>query len=336
MGQQYTTERKRSTSLKQQFPAGIQASTLHFLFVISTMLIGSQPAWGQDSLGDNSLKAKLDSIAPSGHTPHVYRMNYWVSGAFSLVATAADIYAIPNIIKAKEPLTDDELKGISTNTHNGFDEWALKQDPSKREEFYKASDYVLPAIIVSAAALGLDKNIRKDWARILMMYYEMHSVTFSMYNFSPFGPAFQNKIRPYSYYNYYTDDQRKTGNNRNSQSSGHTASAAAATFFMVKVYTDYHPEIGRKKYLLYGLATIPPLVEGYLRMKALAHFPSDILIGLVVGGVCGVVVPDLHKFRRHNIRLGVITAPMGPGLSLSWQPNYERTRTSPDYSPGID
>jgi hypothetical protein len=336
MGQQYTTNRERNKPYNKYYCAGKQTFDLHFLFLIFIGLFGSQPAFGQDSLDDNSLKAKLDSIAPSGHTPHVYRMNYWVSGAFSLVATAADIYAIPNIIKAKEPLTDDELRGISKNTHNEFDEWALRQDPSKRDQYYKASDYVLPAIIVSAAALGFDKNIRKDWARIFMMYYEMHSVTFSLYNFSPFGPAFQNKIRPYSYYNYYTDDERRTGNNRNSQYSGHTATAAASTFFMVKVYTDYHPEIGRKKYLLYGLATIPPLVEGYLRMKALAHFPSDILIGLVIGGVCGVVIPDLHKFRKHHVRLGVINAPMGPGLSLSWRPNYEKTRTFNNYSPGID
>jgi hypothetical protein len=289
-----------------------------------------------DNNTDVSLSQKIDNlIPPSGNTPHVYRINYWLSGTFSVAATAANIYAIPKIIKAKDRLTDEELRGLDSRAHNNFDKWALKLDPSKREDYYAASDYVLPIIVASAATLGFDRNIRKDWARILMIYYEMHAVTFSLYNFSPFGPAFQNKVRPYSYYDYYTDEQRQTGNNRNSLYSGHTASAAASTFFMVKVYNDYHPELGRKKYLLYTLATVPPLIEGYLRMKALAHFPSDILVGLVIGAVCGVVVPDLHKFRNKNIKLGVINAPMGPGLSLSWSPDYDNKRTYKNYPLGL-
>ena len=202
------------------------------------------------AVGGEQLTTTLDSLAENDRKPAIYRMNYWVSGTFSVVATAANIYAIPNIIKAKKDLTDAELAALRPNIHNGFDRWALQQDPSKREINYRNSDIVLPAIVVSAAALGFDKAIRKDWLKILMMYYETHAVTFSLYNFSFFGPAFQNKVRPYSYYDtYFTADQRRGGNQRNSLYSGHTASASAATFFIVKVFSDYHPEIGRKKYL---------------------------------------------------------------------------------------
>jgi len=294
--------------------------------IILFSLLGFTPDLAAQDDTTTILEEVENEITKESHQPeevkHVYRMNYWVSIPFSLVATAADIYAIPNIIKGKKGLTDEELAGLSSNTHNKFDRWALEQDPTKREVNYKGSDYMLPVVIASAAALGFDKKIRKDWVRLLMMYYEMHSVTFSLYNFSPFGPAFQNKIRPYSYYDHFPEADRKGGNNRNSLYSGHTATAAASTFFMVKVYSDYHPELGRKKYLLYGLATVPALVEGYLRMKALAHFPSDLLVGVVIGAVCGVVVPDLHKFRKHNIQLGLVNSPVGPGLSLKWSPKY--------------
>jgi hypothetical protein len=266
----------------------------------------------------------VDSLAETGGKPRIYRMNYLVSGTFSAVATAANIYAIPNVIKAKKDLTDAELNGLGRERHNVFDRWALNQDPSRRDVNYKNSDYVLPAIIVGAGALGFDKSIRQDWFRIFMMYYETHAVTFSLYNFSFFGPAFQNKVRPYSYYdNYFTPDQRRGGNQRNSLYSGHTASAAAATFFMVKVYSDYHPEIGRKKYLLYGIASVPPLIEGYLRMKALAHFPSDIMVGFVVGAACGVAVPALHRFKSKGIQVGLTPTPVGPGVNLTWQPVYK-------------
>jgi len=261
-------------------------------------------------------------------TPHNYRMNYWLSGGFSLAATAANIYAIPSIIKSKHDFTDKELLALNKDAFNGFDKWALTQDPSQRDQFYQASDYVLPAIIVSTGVLGFDKKVRADWLRILMMYYETHAITFSLYNFSFFGPAFQNKPRPYVYYDNFTLDERRGGNNRNSLYSGHTATAAASTFFLVKVYSDYHPEIGNKKYWLYGLASIPPLVEGYLRVRALAHFPTDVMVGFMIGATVGVVVPELHKFHDRRFHLGLMATPAGPGFCATWTPEPKRTVVS--------
>src|ERR1044071_1767814 len=239
-----------------------------FTSAISILLAATGFAQTDTSIGGaisgGQFTQTVDSLAEQGEKPHIYRMNYWVSGSFSAVATAANIYAIPNIIKSKPDLTDAELAALNPEKFNGFDRWALNQDPSKRDVNYKNSDIVLPAIVLSTAALGFDKSIRKDWLRIFMMYYETHAITFSLYNFSFFGPAFQNKIRPYSYYDdYFTADQRNGANQRNSLYSGHTPEGAAIPFFLVQVYSDYHPEIGRRKYLLYGLASIPPLIEGY-------------------------------------------------------------------------
>jgi membrane-associated phospholipid phosphatase len=258
---------------------------------------------------------------PTNCPKPVYRVNYAVSGIFCLVATAADIYAIPKIIKNKKEITDAELNGLNKSAFNGFDQWAFRQDFSQKDMYYKASDYALPVIIASAGFLAFDKKIKNDWFKLLVMYYEMHAVTFSIYNFSPLGPAFQNKYRPVIYYDEWSFDQKRGGNNRNSMYSGHTATAIASTFFMVKVYSDYHPEIGNKKYWLYAIATIPPIVEGYLRVKALAHFPSDGLVGLIVGAACGIAVPSLHRISNHNVSVGLTATPVGPGLSLNWHPN---------------
>lgn len=286
------------------------------------VLLLSFSAQAQYAGGDTaSVQQLIDTLQQHEETtPHKYRMNYLLSGSFSLVATAANIYAIPKIIKAKPDFTDQEITSLNRGVFNDFDRWALQQDPSQRDQFYQASDYVLPAIIVSAGALGFDKKIRKDWLRILAMYYEMHAVTFSLYNFSFFGPAFQNKPRPYVYYDQFSLDARRGGNNRNSLYSGHTATAAASTFFMVKVYADYHPELGAKKYWLYGLASIPPLVEGYLRVRALAHFPTDVMVGFMIGATVGVAIPELHKFHDRRFHIGLAATPAGPGFCASWIP----------------
>lgn len=160
----------------------------------------------------------------------VYKINTLRSGIFSVVVTAANLYAIPAIIHGKNDFTDAEFNSLNTLRPNGIDRWALQQDPSKQSSYSKASDIALPAIIFSAASLGFDKDIRKDWAKVLLMFYEMHALTFALYDFSPFGPAFQNKLRSRTYYSYFSASERRAGNNYNSFYSGHVASGAATNF----------------------------------------------------------------------------------------------------------
>jgi hypothetical protein len=276
--------------------------------------------------------AATDSvIAPRQPIAHIYRVNYFVSGGFGVLATLGDMYAIPNILHAKKKLSIAEIEALDPQLVNSIDKLALQQDPSKREQYYRISDIMLPAIMVSAASLGFDKKIRKDWPRILMMYYEMHAATFSLYNFSFFGPAFQNKIRPVAYYSEIPLETREGGNQRNSMFSGHVANATASTFFMAKVYSDYHPELGKKKYLLFALASIPPLAEGYLRVKALAHFPSDVLVGYAIGAVAGISVPALHRYRNRNINIGLAALPSGAGLHVAWTPSKKLITARPTF-----
>jgi hypothetical protein len=295
------------------------------LLVLSAVLPGQAQVNDSSQKGAVMVQTAKDSALPlpppPGVSAHLYRMNYWVAGGFSVAATAANVWAIPNLVKAKADITDEELEGLNPSSLNGFERWSLKQDPANAEQLDKNSDYILQGILLSTAILGFDKAIRKDVWRLLALYCETHAVTFTIYNFSFFGPAFQNKYRPIVYYTELPKDVRNGGNNRNSQYSGHTASAAAATFFMAKVFNDYHPEFSSgKKYLLYGLASIPPLIEGYYRMKALKHFPSDILIGFLIGATCGVAVPEMHRFKRQAIKFGATVTPVGPGLSLTWNP----------------
>jgi hypothetical protein len=178
----------------------------------------------------------------------------------------------------------------------------------------------LPSIVaLSGASLLLDKRMRQDWKPIFMMYYEMHAATFTLYNYSPIGPTWVDKFRPIAYYSYFSDAERRAGNQKNSQYSGHVASAVASTFFAVKVYSDYHPEMGAKKYLYYTLAAIPPLAEGYFRIRALAHFPTDVIMGFGVGALTGILVPQLHKVKHQNVSVGLNYSPAGnPEFAFRW------------------
>jgi len=245
-----------------------------------------------------------------------YHVNY-LTGSLIIVGGLASDYPSIGRIKSKPAISAEEILALNTSIINPLDRWAVQLNPGQRLMYSKISDEIEPPIfVVLPALLALDKKIRKDWFSLLFMYCEGHVITFTFYNYSWFGPTFQNRYRPLTYYTQLSMNDRTSGNNRNSAYSGHTASVAFTSFFVAKVYCDYHPEAC--KFLIYTAALIPPVVMGYIRVKALAHFPSDDMVGLSVGAAVGVILPELHKFKCKGVALGVMAIPGASGLSMCW------------------
>jgi hypothetical protein len=257
-----------------------------------------------------------------------YHVNYPVVGVIIAGGMISDVFAISRI-KGKTDMTDEELLFLNSPAQrdliNPIDRWALRQNASDRKRFQQISDigqvpmYLLPGLLM------FNKNIRKDWLDLMMIYLEGHTITFTFYNYSFLGPTFQNRYRPVAYYPEFANNTRESGNNRNSFYSGHVASSAYSTFFMAKVYCDYHPDMGAEKYLWYVAAAVPPLLMGYARVKALDHFPSDGAVGLALGAAIGIIVPELHKNPRYkNLSLGMFSSSDAMGLSIRWKLPYQQ------------
>lgn len=254
-------------------------------------------------------------------SPRVYDINIKRTLIISAALMAANAYAVPNFIHGKKDLTPEELAGATQRTaYNFFDKWALDQDPTKRDSWYRLSDHTLTGIIAASAATFIfSKRSRKDWLRIGLMFYKTQFMTFAFYDFSPIGATFQNKLRPVVYYPYFSEELRRQGRQRNSMYSGHAAQAASAAFFAAKVYCDYHPEIGNKKYLVYSIAAVPSLFAGWLRVKALAHFPSDVLIGTAIGAAFGILVPESHRIKNRNLQFNTFFNGQSGGLQFTYR-----------------
>jgi hypothetical protein len=248
-------------------------------------------------------------------------VNYWVTGSLIGVGLTTNYLGV-NRIFHKPELSLLEIQTLNKDIVYSIDNWALTQDPTSRQKFANYSNYAVVCTVVLPVFLLFDKQIQRDWADVLLMYVETMSITPNIYEWSPLGPTFQNRVRPLAYYDQLTYDERKSGSNRNSFYSGHDGVVTASTFFMAKVYIDYHPEIGDNKYLLYGAAAIPPLIMGYFRVRALAHFPSDVLVGMGVGAMCGILIPELHRFKDKNISVGLYSSIEGTGVTLKWQPDF--------------
>jgi membrane-associated phospholipid phosphatase len=254
-------------------------------------------------------------------TFHPYHVNYWVTGGILVAGIAAEKIGV-RWISDKSDVTAAELQALDRNNFTAIDRWALNQDPSTMSHYVQLSDDVLAGIVVLPVITMIDHNIRKDWLDVLLIYSEVVIITNNLYLYTPFGPTFQNRLRPVVYYDALgTSDERTRGANRNSLYSGHVAVAASASFFTAKVFCDYHPELGWKKYLVYSAALVPPLIVSYLRLRALAHFPSDMLVGFGVGALCGILIPELHRIEIENTTLGVYSSSQGTGITLTWQPD---------------
>jgi membrane-associated phospholipid phosphatase len=234
-----------------------------------------------------------------------------------LGGAATDYFAI-NRIKGKPGLTSAEILALNPGELNPIDRWALNQNTSLAQikNFSTLSDDMEIPFFMLPGLLLFNKHIRKDWLDIMLMYVEGHVITFSIYNYSWFGPTFTNRDRPLTYYSNLPMSDRTSGNNRNSAYSGHDASVTFASFFAAKIYCDYHPDLGAKKLLVYALATVPSLIEGYLRVKALAHFPSDVMVGYTIGVAVGIILPELHKIKNKNISLALFSSNGATGLGL--------------------
>jgi len=281
---------------------------LIFLFVCSCCIKGS----AQNNLLDSSR--------------HPYKINYWLDGSIAGVGGVTNYLGILPIVRKKE-ISITEFQNLNRDIIPGFDRWALNLDPTQVSKYNTYTDITLVLCMAAPAGLALNKSIQKDWGKLLVMYLETMSVVSNIYTQSFIGPAFQSKFRPVVYYDALPYSQRNDGNNRNSFYSGHVATAAAATFFMVKVYSDYHPEIGGTKYWLYAAASVPPLVLGYFRIKALRHFPSDVMTGFMIGAATGIIIPELHRIKLKNkdLSLGLSSTGDWAGLSLKWQPGLSKS-----------
>ena len=166
------------------------------------------------------------------------------------------------------------------------------------------SDWGLRIASIMPFLLLIDKKIRKDWYDIILLYLETQAVAQNAYLLG--GPLFVNRYRPFAYYDELTMEAKTGNGTTDSWFSGHTSTTSTASFFMAKVLSDYHPELGGKKWLLYGAALIPPAFVGIYRIKALKHFPTDVIMGTAVGAAVGILIPHFHKITRKNEDLSIV------------------------------
>lgn len=259
-----------------------------FLYFISCFILIN--IYGQDSISEHE---------------KVYHLNYKVDIPVTVGLIAANYYGF-GVLGRKPNLNAYQINSLNKNDVWAFDRRALEQDYSfsSREKALTASDWGMNITIFMPALLFLDKKIRKDWNDIILLYVETLFIGSNMYVYT--GPMITERIRPFVYYSEIPEEEKLENGATDSFFSGHTTLTATASFFLAKVITDYHPELGAKKWLLYAAALIPPTFVGYQRYKGLKHFPTDIVVGTAVGAAVGILIPHLHKINKKNKNISLV------------------------------
>lgn len=261
------------------------------------------------TIGINCI-AQTDTSLAKNERKKVYFINKPVDYSITAGGIVANFFGVRRVLD-KPRLTEAELMTLNPDDIPRIDRYALDFTAEQARDADALSDVIFQSGFVVPAILLFDDEIRKDGWDIGLMYLEAHAVAGVLYAWGAAGNI--DRYRPVVYKTNEPLEERLRSGTRSSFYSGHTANLAVSTFFMAKVYSDYHPELGNKKYLLYGAAALPPMFMGYLRTRAGEHFLTDTFVGMLVGSSVGILVPHFHKNKSTD----------GSGFSLLPYQNSE-------------
>ncbi|MCP9235783.1 phosphatase PAP2 family protein [Lewinella sp. JB7] len=271
-------------------------SLLTCLVLLTTTLLPAQ------STSSDSLSAERGGFFAAFRSSERYAVNPWVS--IPLVAGGAYLSQQRLLeLQDKPRIAIEVIQGLDKDDINGFDRVAVTRDYDRHKQALIQSDYFFNTGQWAPFGLFIWKKYRQDWFDITLMYLEAQTSQGLFYGFAPFGPTGIDRFRPVVYYDEIDPERETDGNNRNSTFSGHVSTMSTGFYYMARMIDDYNPDLtGGQRVLLYTGATLPSLYGGWLRVKALKHYPSDVLIGLGVGAISGIGVPSLHKWwkQRHS------------------------------------
>lgn len=186
-----------------------------------------------------------------------------------------------------------------------FDRYAVGRSSKEWTLFSDVALYT--SIIVPTLYLALESLVLptahpwKDFAGDLLVVSESMALTSAFQTILKFTFRRPRPVR------YLATAQGSSFDQELSFPSGHTSMVAAATTALTTTVFLRHPE-SPLRFVVLGLSVALTTLTAVARVEGGHHFPTDVLVGVLIGGFSGFVVPYLH---RHPARI-VPTASFNP------------------------
>ncbi len=237
-----------------------------------------------------------------------YSLSWKVDGPMLGVtgALTATMFAVDKDLPG---LTDTEIASLSRNDINSFDRGATRYFSPTASD---ASTVLEFSLILSPLALLADARIRDNSATVGGMYLETLALAAVLPQITK-GSV--DRPRPFVY-NASVDQAEKTAPDaRRSFFSQHTMFAFSSAVFISTVYGDFFPTSPWRPYLWAGSLALATTV-GILRVTSGKHFPTDVLVGALLGSAIGYTIPLLHRTEGSAIQTSPSLGPGGLGVSV--------------------
>lgn len=270
------------------------------------------PIAAQESFSADSVQAKEESVQellldPGPVFEFSLKKDLPILAGSGLAAAGGYL-----LMESVEPLTEAQIASLDPAAVNAFDRGATRQ---YRDTDARLSDILLTASAIAPFSVLASRSVRQEFGPVLIMYAETAAMIGGLTSISK--GLFMRK-RPYSYNPDVPLPEKLSLDARHSFFSGHVSTSAAFSFltaYMVDRYAD-RPVW---KWAAWSGAVLIPGTIGYWRYTSGNHFPTDILVGYLVGGGTGLLIPYLHRYQLpKDVALNVQPLPNGMRVTLNF------------------
>ena len=235
------------------------------------------------------------------------------------LASVGAISAVVGIALHNEvaPLTAEEVGALDRGTVNAFDRGATW---NWSPDWQNVSDWTRDGLVVAAGAVTFVPVLLdgrwSEAATLGVIFAETAAFTIGVTNLAKVATR---RERPYLYNDALSVEERiaeagDTGEGSLSFFSGHASLSFAAATLLSTTYSDMHGP-GTWSTVVWASSLGAATLVSVARVEAGKHFPTDVLVGAVVGGAIGHLVPRLH---RRDSPVDVVVTPGYVGVRWSF------------------
>ncbi|MES2618013.1 MAG: phosphatase PAP2 family protein [Bacteroidota bacterium] len=187
----------------------------------------------------------------------------------------------------EKPLPEATILLLDRKNVNRFDRIATYQwHPTAA----KVSDGLAVGSVLMYSYFYFNKSTRSDFFQISTVGFQSVLLSQALANaIKPVG-----RYRPYLYNSNVPMEKKLTADAKMSFFSAHTATVSSACFSFAFAHQQYMPNSKANRYV-WSAAVLVPAVQGYLRVKAGKHYPTDVITGYLVGLGSSFLMHQLHK-----------------------------------------